>query len=336
MALNHYKNSLLFRTFYRLKGVPMRRRGLDVLANLVKASALKPAFNQLRYVCTTFQDQQVQEWRRQRGIYVCQRVIAVWHANAVKQKIAKMFFQRKYLNALQEHVLQNNYVRPLSLHEHHLKVKAFSAFKRMKNLRWQEDRAQLILRALEQKRANQLLRGCYLAFMDNILQQKKKRIIMGTVMDFRKHTLAEKTFRYWKIYLMKQKKQNLMNQVAKEFYEEKIQRLIEKGRTQVRLNTQSGVLLNANQDLMLRVITEWKFATRWLKRTKYRLDQIVQSKKQLTTLKCFLAWRAIARYEQSDFTCSIQRQQARNKPGSDLDMLHSYEMTPSLANTYSI
>ena len=36
MALNHYKNSLLFRTFYRLKGVPMRRRGLDVLANLVK------------------------------------------------------------------------------------------------------------------------------------------------------------------------------------------------------------------------------------------------------------------------------------------------------------
>jgi hypothetical protein len=148
--------------------------------------------------------------------------------------------------------------------------------------------------------------------------------------------LAEKTFRYWKIYLMKQKKQNLMNQVAKEFYEEKIQRLIEKGRTQVRLNTQSGVLLNANQDLMLRVITEWKFATRWLKRTKYRLDQIVQSKKQLTTLKCFLAWRAIARYEQSDFTCSIQRQQAQNKPGSDLDMLHSYEMTPSLANTYSI
>ena len=60
---------------------------------------------------------------------------------------------------------------------------------------------------------------------------------MSTVFDFRKHTLAEKTFRYWKIYLMKQRKKKLMNQVAREFYDEKIQRLIEAGRTQVRLNT---------------------------------------------------------------------------------------------------
>ena len=155
----------------------------------------------------------------------------MWHADAVKQKIAKMFFQRKYLNALQEHVLQSNYMLPLSLREHHLKVKALGAFKRIKNLRWEEDRRQLILRALEQKHANQLRRGCFLSLIDNVLQQKKKRIIMGTVMDFRKHTLAEKTFRYWKIFDMKQKKQRLMSQVAKEFYEEKIQRMIEAGRT---------------------------------------------------------------------------------------------------------
>ena len=54
MALNHYKNSLLLRTFYRLKGTPMRRRGLEKLSNLFKTSALKPAFDQLRYVCTTY------------------------------------------------------------------------------------------------------------------------------------------------------------------------------------------------------------------------------------------------------------------------------------------
>ena len=54
MALNHYKNSLLFRTFYRLKGAPMRRRGLEKLANLFKTSAIRPALDQLRYVCTTF------------------------------------------------------------------------------------------------------------------------------------------------------------------------------------------------------------------------------------------------------------------------------------------
>ena len=54
MALNHYKNSLLLRTFYALKGAPMRRRGLEKLAELFKGSAIRPAFEQLRYVCTTF------------------------------------------------------------------------------------------------------------------------------------------------------------------------------------------------------------------------------------------------------------------------------------------
>ena len=52
------------------------------------------------------------------------------------------------------------------------------------------------------------------------------------------------------------------------------------------------------------------------------------------TLKCFLAWRAIARYEQSELTCSQYQQQ--NKLGSDLEAVQSYEMTPSLANTHSV
>ena len=99
--------------------------------------------------------------------------------------------------------------------------------------------------------------------MDNILKQRKKRLIMGTVVDFRKHTLAEKTFRYWKIFIMQRRKTNLMKQVASEYYEERLIRLIEHGRTQVRINTQSGVLLNANQDLLLRVLTEWRQSTRW-------------------------------------------------------------------------
>ena len=38
--------------------------------------------------------------------YMVQKIMAVWHSIAVKQKIAKMFFKRKYLNALQDYIFE--------------------------------------------------------------------------------------------------------------------------------------------------------------------------------------------------------------------------------------
>ena len=57
-------------------------------------------------------------------------------------------------------------------------------------------------------------------------------------------------------------KKNLLNQVAYEFHEERIRRRIESGRTHVQLNTQTGCLLNANQALLLSVLTEWRFISK--------------------------------------------------------------------------
>lgn len=42
----------------------------------------------------------VQDWRRSQQLYTIKRIVAVWHSITVKQKIAKMFFKRKYLSAL--------------------------------------------------------------------------------------------------------------------------------------------------------------------------------------------------------------------------------------------
>ena len=185
------------------------------------------------------------------------------------------------------------------------------------------------------KSAGRLKQQCFLALVDNILRQRKKRLVTGTVVDFRKHTLAERTFRYWKVFVMQRRKSKLMKQVADEYYEERLVRLIEHGRTQVRINTQSGVLLNANQDLMLQVITEWRQSTRWRKQNKFRVEQVLNSKKQLQMLKCFLSWRALSRYAQSELSCSDMGIK-RPKRGEDLEMVQSYEMTPSNAHNQSL
>ena len=52
-------------------------------------------------------------------------------------------------------------------------------------------------------------------------------------------------------------------------------------------------------------------------------------------LKCFLSWRALSRYAQSELSCSDIATR-RNKRGSDLEMIQSYEMTPNHAHTASI
>lgn len=105
-----------------------------------------------------------------------------------------------------------------------------------------------------------------------------------------------------KLYKMRQHKKTLLNQVADEFHWERINREIEVGRTLVHLNTQTGCLLNANQDLLLKVMTEWKFISRSLRRNKYKLEHKMNTKKQMLLLKCFLGWRSVARYEQSDLS----------------------------------
>ena len=69
------------------------------------------------------------------------------------------------------------------------------------------------------------------------LAQRRDRIIDSTVIEFRRHTLLEKSFKLLKFYRMKKTKEHLLNQVADEFHEERLRRHIESGRTRVQLNT---------------------------------------------------------------------------------------------------
>jgi len=69
------------------------------------------------------------------------------------------------------------------------------------------------------------------------LDEKRERIIEGTVLEFRTHTLIDKSFKMLKLHKMRQHKKILLNQVADEFHWERINREIEIGRTLVHVNT---------------------------------------------------------------------------------------------------
>ena len=109
--------------------------------------------------------------------------------------------------------------------------------------------------------------------------------------------IVEKTFKCLKLYKMKRRRRALIKQVAQEFYEEKLRKEIEAGRTKMKLNRKKGVLLNENQELMLKVLTEWRHTSKWLSRHGYRLDHMIESKRKLTLLKVFLAMKQTLKQE---------------------------------------
>lgn len=199
MALNHFKCQMLFKYFYHLRRAPFKTRACVKLVRVLYRAGLGKPFAQMRRVYKQ-REGMLADVRSNHNTYVVQQIMAVWHSHAVKQKIAKMFFKRKYLSALQDHVFEQNYIRPAQLREHMLKRKAFYGFLQLKEAKWRKERYYLIERALEQKRALSSLRLHFNKLLDNILIGKRKRIILSTVIDFRKHSLNDKVFRIWKIY----------------------------------------------------------------------------------------------------------------------------------------
>ena len=161
---------------------------------------------------------------------------------------------------------------------------------------------EIVFRAFDHRKSKALVAKYFGIIHDHGIQAKKDRIISATVVDFRKHTLLEKSFKMLNFHRMSKRKKTLLYQVADEFHEERLTREIEVGRTKISLNPQTGCLLNANQHLLLKVITEWKFISKSLNRYRFKLEHKIRSKEMTLLLRCFLGWRSFVRYEQSEMS----------------------------------
>lgn len=60
----------------------------------------------------------------------------------------------------------------------------------------------IIERALISKKEMNTKRTFFVRLLDNVLLQKRKRIVTTTIFDFRKHALKEKAFRRIKCFLL--------------------------------------------------------------------------------------------------------------------------------------
>ena len=83
-----------------------------------------------------------------------------------------------------------------------MKVIAFYTLRDVKLQRWQKERDEIFNRAVAGKYETNLKRKCVTALVNQMLKQKRKRIIEQTVVEFRDHSLVEKALNFWKLYHM--------------------------------------------------------------------------------------------------------------------------------------
>jgi hypothetical protein len=89
----------MFKYLYHLRRAPYKTSACNKLFNVLYKAGLQEPF---RHIFKVGKEREylLNDWRTTHNTYIAQRTISVWHSYTVQNKIAKMFFKRKYLSAL--------------------------------------------------------------------------------------------------------------------------------------------------------------------------------------------------------------------------------------------
>lgn len=158
------------------------------------------------------------------------------------------------------------------------------------------------------KRRERLVKLCYLRLLENVVQRRNARLVTATVGQFREHKLADKVIRVLKRMWLKRKRDRLMWQVAEDYCQQRESKKVQgmKESMMSSANDYEMVRLRNHQVfedpvkmMKYRVLNAWKMFIFDRLRRNTVLNRYLLFKKRMMSLRCFLGWRSIAKYEQS-------------------------------------
>lgn len=224
--------------------------------------------------------------------------------------MASIFLKRRVFSHWTNFFLNKNYRLPDEFRKYRLKHVFFETVRKTLREKWNQERSFIIERSLQRKRREKLLKMVFLSFLENILIEKKRRIIESTVRDFKDHTLMGRGFRGLKRLWAKTSKENLLNKVAKDFYN----KIMRRRQLRQRQYCESRGLSFTNEEAQMkqRVFTGWRMQTEHKLTKETVLLRFREFKKRLMLLRTFLGWRSVSRYEHSIVTNQLSTQKEPN------------------------
>jgi hypothetical protein len=176
------------------------------------------------------------------------------------------------------------------------------------------------LRQLKQKRRERLLKVSFLKLLENVLKGKQERLVSATVWDFRRSILCQKAYRVMKRRWLKKKKQGLMKRVAADFSSQRDYRKMDQLRESVLSHTNDYEMVRLRElkifddpykMLKYHALAAWKMYIQEKIRRDTVLDRFLLFKRRMLSLRCFLGWRSVAKYEQSSGYATSAAQHSR-------------------------
>lgn len=259
-------------------------------------------------------------------------------------KLSRLFFKKLILKHLYTYVMTKNHLLPKNYRIRKLQSLFLKTLALQVRAKWNEKRSDIILRQLSSKRKERQLKVSFLKLLENVLRSKQERLVDATVCDFRRNVLCQKALRVLKRKWLKKKKHRLMNRVAQDFSNQRESKKVEILRESLISSTQDYEVvklreLQVFEDPMkmrkYHVLVAWKMYIQDKLRRDTVLDRYLLFKRRMLTLRCFLGWRSVAKYEQSSGYATSAAQHSRALSSSSRHEVYRGVKAPSVAQIAS-
>ncbi|CDW91595.1 UNKNOWN [Stylonychia lemnae] len=293
-ALTHYRQNLILKSFMAFKKNIRYVKGLFQIQQVVWRYRLYPIFQTIK---NATQNQKLTEssFLDYRQNYLKAEVFNKLRQNQVEGKLAKLFMKKRVFKAWQIINYRKNHELPSHYRAQKLQQTFFQVIRYQIRQKWAQERSYIIQKNLIRDRQMRVKKVVFLKFLENILIEKKSRIIDQTINDFRRHTLMGKAFGGLRQRWSENNREQLMNKVAKDFYLKIIRRRDLRRR---QYYESKGISYKEEGQISKhRVFTSWRMHIEHKMTKSLVLKRFLDFKRRFKMLRSFLAWRSYARYE---------------------------------------
>ena len=230
------------------------------------------------------------DWITHRKNYIKGQMVIRWREYTVKQKLARMFFKKMVLLRFKNYTFQKTHAIPYQFWSRYRQILFFKILKYHTHKSKRRQVKANILNEKQKDYMDKLLKKSFVGLLENVYNNKKKKITDNTVWEFRKHQLSERVFNILKIAFLNSKKNKILKRVAHDFRQERVAQ----GRAYVNKVPETDDQTNKEESdriLLQKVYTSWLQYTldNFIKVKVLKRFQLYRNQRQLNHL--FQAWR---------------------------------------------
>lgn len=171
-AENYFKSRILSKFYFKLKSMMKIAKGLKILAPVIVEKTLRKRFNKWKEEREAFQEA-TQIFKDTRRNVLLFSSFNAWKQETLKNKLSKMFYQRKVMQIWLHYATQKRIYLPYTKWINKTKRVCLFQLKAFAKVGWNKRRGNIILKELHKRHSLKLQKTAFAGLLDNVVIRKK-------------------------------------------------------------------------------------------------------------------------------------------------------------------